>query len=157
MATTIGDQQLQLADDFAEALDRIGDRSTENTRKALQRAIRATLRDLRRWYSAAVDPTLPAERSADGALRRPASYAIAESSRKLTELQRIAQAFFSTAELRALEQRYATDLEQATALGLRRHPYGRLQLKIAWRDGQVTGIAHTICESHKIEPVLTRD
>ena len=48
MATTIGDQQLQLADDFAEALDGIGDRATENTRKALQRAIRATLRDLRR-------------------------------------------------------------------------------------------------------------
>lgn len=48
-------------------------------------------------------------------------------------------------------------VEQATALGLRRHPYGRLQLKIAWRDGQVTGITHTICESHKIEPVLTRD
>ena len=48
-------------------------------------------------------------------------------------------------------------VEQATALGLRRHPYGRLQLKIAWQDGQVTGIQHTICESHKIEPVLTRD
>ena len=117
MATTIGDQQLQLADDFAEALDRIGDRATENTRKALQRAIRSTLRDLRRWYSAAVDPTLPAERSADGVLRRPASYSIAESSRKLTELQRIAQAFLSPAELQALTRQYATDLEAATALG----------------------------------------
>lgn len=117
MATTIGDQQLQLADDFAEALDRIGDRATENTRKALQRAIRATLRDLRRWYSAAVDPTLPAERSADGVLRRPASYSIAESSRKLTELQRIAQSFLSPAELQALAEQYATDLEAATALG----------------------------------------
>jgi len=117
MATTIGDQQLQLADDFAEALDRIGGRATENTRKALQRAIRATLRDLRRWYSAAVDPTLPAERSADGVLRRPASYSIAESSRKLTELQRIAQAFLSPAELQALTRQYAADLEAATALG----------------------------------------
>ena len=48
-------------------------------------------------------------------------------------------------------------VEQATALGLRRHPYGRLQLKIGWRDGIVTGIAHTICDSHKIDPVLTRD
>jgi len=48
-------------------------------------------------------------------------------------------------------------VEQATALGLRRHPYGRLQLKIAWQDGQVSQITHTICESHKIEPVLTRD
>ena len=48
-------------------------------------------------------------------------------------------------------------VDQATALGLRRHPYGRLQLKIAWQDGRVTGIQHTICESHKIDPVLTRD
>jgi SPP1 gp7 family putative phage head morphogenesis protein len=114
---TIGDQQLELADDFAEALDRIGDRSTANTRKALLAAMRATLRDLRRWYSSAVDPTLPAERSADGALRRPASYSIAESSRKLTELQRIAQAYLSPAQLQALARRYAVDLEAATALG----------------------------------------
>ena len=48
-------------------------------------------------------------------------------------------------------------VEQATAQGLRRHPYGRLQLKIAWQDGNVQTITHTICESHKIEPVLTRD
>lgn len=48
-------------------------------------------------------------------------------------------------------------VEQATALGLRQHSYGRLQLKIQWADGAVQDITHTICESHKIEPVLTRD
>ena len=115
--TTIGDQQLKLADDFAEALDGIGDRSTANTRKALLAAMRATLRDLRRWYADAVNPQLPAERSADGVTRRPRSYSIAESSRKLTELQRIAQAFLGPKQLQALSQRYAADLEAATALG----------------------------------------
>jgi SPP1 gp7 family putative phage head morphogenesis protein len=117
MAITIGDQQLQLADDFAQALDGLADRASTNTRRALVIALRRTLRDLRRWYGQAVDPELPAERSADGQLRRPGSYSIAESSRKLQDLQRIAQAYFNAAELKALEQRYATDLEQATALG----------------------------------------
>lgn len=117
MAINIGDQQLQLADDYAEALDAIGDRSTENTRKALLRAMRATLRDLRRWYADAVAPELPAERSADGITRRPRAYSIAESSRKLTELQRIAQAFLSPAELQALARQYQADLEAATSLG----------------------------------------
>ena len=117
MAVQIGDQQLELADDFAQALDRLADRAATNTRRALVIALRRTLRDLRRWYNQAVNPELPAERSADGQLRRPGSYSIAESSRKLQDLQRIAQAYFSTAELRALEQRYATDLEQATSLG----------------------------------------
>lgn len=117
MAVTIGDQQLQLADDFASALDRIGDRATLNTRKALVRAIRATLADLRRWYSAAVDAGQPAQRSADGVMRRPASYSIAESSRKLVELQRIAQAYLSPAELAALSSKYQQDLAAATLLG----------------------------------------
>lgn len=117
MAITIGDQQLQLADDYAAALDAIGDRATDNTRRALLRAMRLTLRDLRRWYSAAVDPQLPAERSADGVTRRPRSYSIAESSRKLTELQRIAQAFLTPAELQALTQQYQADLERAVNAG----------------------------------------
>jgi SPP1 gp7 family putative phage head morphogenesis protein len=117
MAITIGDQQLQLADDYAAALDAIGDRATGNTRRALLRAMRLTLRDLRRWYSAAVDPQLPAERSADGVTRRPRSYSIAESSRKLTELQRIAQSFLAPAELQALTRQYQADLERAVNAG----------------------------------------
>lgn len=117
MAITIGNQQLKLADDYAEALDKIGDRATANTRKALIRAIKATLRDLRRWYADAIDPTQPAEVSADGVTRRPRSYSIAESSRKLTELNRIAQRFLSPAELQALQTVYETDLAEAAVLG----------------------------------------
>lgn len=33
------------------------------------------------------------------------------------------------------------------------HPFGRLNIRIPWRDGQVGEIQHAICESHKVEPV----
>lgn len=46
---------------------------------------------------------------------------------------------------------------QATDLGLRTHPYGRLQLRIPWTDGRVGDIQHIVSASVKIDPVLTRD
>jgi SPP1 gp7 family putative phage head morphogenesis protein len=114
---TIGDQQLQLADDYAAALDAIGNRATTNTKAALRRSLARTLRDLRRYYGQFVDPNLPDQLSADGVTRRPGSYSIADGSAKFSKLLKLAQAFASDRELQWLQNRYREDFAEAVALG----------------------------------------
>jgi SPP1 gp7 family putative phage head morphogenesis protein len=114
---TIGDQQLQLADDYAAALDTLADRSVSNTQAALRRSLARTLRDLRRFYGQFVDPELPDQQSADGVTRRPGSYSIADGSAKFRRLLELAQAFASDRELQWLQNRYREDFAEAVALG----------------------------------------
>jgi SPP1 gp7 family putative phage head morphogenesis protein len=114
---TIGDQQLQLADDYAAALDTLADRSVSNTQAALRRSLARTLRDLRRFYGQFVDPELPDQPSADGVTRRPGSYSIADGSAKFRKLLELAQAFASDRELAWLQNRYREDFAEAVALG----------------------------------------
>jgi SPP1 gp7 family putative phage head morphogenesis protein len=114
---TIGDQQLQLADDYAAALDTLADRSATNTKAALRRSLVRTLRDLRRYYGQFVDPELPDQQSADGVTRRPGSYSIADGSAKFSKLLKLAQAFASKRELAWLQNRYREDFAEAVALG----------------------------------------
>jgi len=113
----IGDQQLQLADDYAAALDTLADRSVSNTKAALRRSLVRTLRDLRRFYGQFVDPNLPDQQSADGVTRRPGSYSIADGSAKFRKLLELAQAFASDRELQWLQNRYREDFAEAVALG----------------------------------------
>ena len=113
----IGDQQLQLADDYAAALDTLADRSVTNTKAALRRSLVRTLRDLRRFYGQFVDPELPDQQSADGVTRRPGSYSIADGSAKFRKLLELAQAFASDRELQWLRNRYREDFAEAVALG----------------------------------------
>ena len=113
---TIGDQ-LQLADDYAAALDKLADRSATNTKAALRRSLVRTLRDLRRYYGQFVDPNLPDQQSADGVTRRPGSYSIADGSAKFSKLLKLAQAFASDRELAWLQNRYREDFAEAVALG----------------------------------------
>jgi hypothetical protein len=115
--TTIGDQQLQLADDYAAALDTLGNRATVNTQASLRRALVRTLRDLRRYYGQFVDPSLPDQQSADGVARRPGSYSIADGSAKLRKLIELAQGFLSDRELQWLQNRYREDFAEAVNLG----------------------------------------
>ena len=114
---TIGDQQLQLADDYAAALDPLADRSVSNTQAALRRSLARTLRDLRRYYGQFVDPSLPDQQSADGVTRRPGSYSIADGSAKFRKLLELAQAFASDRELQWLQNRYREDFAEAVTLG----------------------------------------
>ncbi len=114
---TIGDQQLQLADDYAAALDKLADRSATNTKAALRRSLVRTLRDLRRYYGQFVDPELPDQQSADGVTRRPGSYSIADGSAKFRKLLELAQAFASDRELAWLQNRFREDFAEAVALG----------------------------------------
>ena len=69
----IGNQQLDLADDYAKALDSIASRATENTTRALARSMLRTMKQLRKFYGQFIDPELPATKSADGITRRPAA------------------------------------------------------------------------------------
>jgi SPP1 gp7 family putative phage head morphogenesis protein len=114
---TIGDQQLTLADDYAEALDMLSDRAVENTKAALVRALRRTLKDLRRYYSDFIDPELEKYRSADGKMRRPMSYSIADSNAKFTALMQIAQSYFPEEELNRVTMQYKKDFTEAVQLG----------------------------------------
>ncbi|MBU6251226.1 MAG: minor capsid protein [Cyanobacteria bacterium REEB417] len=114
---TIGDQQLQLADDYAAALDTLADRATANTQASLRRALTRTLRDLRRYYGQFVDPNLPDQLSADGVTRRPGSYSIADGSAKFRKLIELSQGFLSDRELAWLQNRLREAFNEAVALG----------------------------------------
>ena len=114
---TIGDRQIRLADDYAVALDTLATRATENTTAALAKALATTLRELRRYYRQAIDPELEAELSADGVLRRPGSYSIADRSAKFRKLIRLAQGFMPPKALAALQEQFLADFEQAVTLG----------------------------------------
>jgi hypothetical protein len=114
---TIGDQQLELADDYAKALDTLSDRSVINTTASLRRALLRTLRDLRRYYGQFVDPELQASTSADGVLRRPGAYSIADGSAKFRKLIEIGQSFLSEEELNRLQRQYKKDFAEAVNLG----------------------------------------
>jgi SPP1 gp7 family putative phage head morphogenesis protein len=109
--------ELQLADDYAEALDSIASRATENTTRALARSMLRTMKQLRRFYGQFIDPELSATKSADGVTRRPGSYSIADSSAKFKELMRISQDFFPEEQLKILRQRFIQDFTDAVALG----------------------------------------
>lgn len=109
--------ELQLADDYAEALDSIASRATENTTLALTRSLNRTLRQLRRFYGQFVDPELPATRSADGVMRRPGAYSIADGNAKFRELIKLAQAYLPEAQLNALQRQFLQDFADAVALG----------------------------------------
>jgi SPP1 gp7 family putative phage head morphogenesis protein len=113
----IGNQQLDLADDYAKALDSIASRATENTTRALARSMLRTMKQLRKFYGQFIDPELPATKSADGITRRPGSYSIADSSAKFKELIRISQDFFPEEQLKILQQRFIQDFTDAVALG----------------------------------------
>ena len=114
---TIGDQELKLADDYAEALDSISSRAVSNTQAALRRALLRTFRDLRRFYGQFVDPDLPDQLSADGVTRRPGSYSIADGSAKFRKLIELSQGFLSDKELRWIEARLREAFGEAVNLG----------------------------------------
>ena len=109
--------ELQLADDYAEALKAVEARAVLNTSAALQRSLIALLKNLRRYYGQYVDPSLPDQQSADGVTRRPGSYSIADGSAKFAELIKLSQGFLPDSQLRAIERALRTAFEEAVALG----------------------------------------
>jgi SPP1 gp7 family putative phage head morphogenesis protein len=109
--------ELQLADDYADALKAIEARAAINTTAALQRSLMALLRNLRRYYGQYVDPSLPDQQSADGVTRRPGSYSIQDGSAKFAELIRISQGFVPDSQLRAIERALKVSFEESVALG----------------------------------------
>lgn len=127
--TRIGDQELQLADDYAAALDAISDRAVINTQAALKRSMLRTLKDLRKYYTQFIDPELKTLKSADGVERRPGSYSILDASAKYKALIEIAkssqyktlieisQSYFAESELTRLERQYRQDFADAVNLG----------------------------------------
>jgi len=113
----IGNQQLDLADDYAKALDTLSNRSVSNTTASLTRALLRTLRDLRKYYAQFIDPDLLATPSADGVIRRPGSYSIADGSAKYKKLIQLAQEYMPEPMIKGIERQYKKDFEEAVALG----------------------------------------
>lgn len=114
---TIGDQQLQLADDFDAALRGLADRSAGNIGNAMARAMVGLLKDLKRFYRDFLDESQPATPSGDGEMRRPAAYSIAEKSARLQELIKLAQGYLPEQYLKAIDEQIKGDLTQAYAMG----------------------------------------
>lgn len=114
---TIGDQQLQLADDYDAALKTLADRSAVNLGAAMARAMTTLLKDLRRFYRDFLDEQQPSTPSGDGQTRRPASYSIGDKSAKLQELIKLAQGYLPEQYLKAIDEQLKTDLAEAYSLG----------------------------------------
>jgi len=114
---SIGDRQLQLAEDYAAALDGLADRQTGNIQKALWRAMRASLNDLRRFYVDFLDENIPSDQNFKGGERRPYEYSIRQVAHKFNAMRKLAKTFMPEPQLRALEETYAQDLREALVLG----------------------------------------
>ena len=111
------DKQLKLADDYAAALDQIGNRVEANTTAALRRSLLALFKSLRKYYGQYVDPNLPATPSGDGVIRRPGAYSIADGSAKFKALIDIAQGYLPEEQLRAMERMLQRAFTEAVTLG----------------------------------------
>lgn len=111
------DKQLKLADDYAAALDQIGNRVEANTTAALRRSLLALFEKLRKYYGQYVDPNLPATPSGDGVIRRPGAYSIADGSAKFKALIDIAQGYLPEEQLKAMERMLQSAFADAVALG----------------------------------------
>lgn len=109
--------ELQLADDYAEALDSIASRAVDNTNAALRRSLLALFEKLRKYYGQYVDPNLPSTVSADGITRRPGSYSIADGSAKFKALIDLSQGYLPDEQLKAIERMLQRAFADAVALG----------------------------------------
>jgi SPP1 gp7 family putative phage head morphogenesis protein len=119
MAATkqIGGQVLQLADDYAAALDVLGQNVAANTAAATKKSLDGLLGQLRRSYGKFLDEGTPDSLNAKGEARRPMEYTIREATTRYTELLDISRDFLPDAEIKALQLLYQRDLAKAIELG----------------------------------------
>lgn len=111
------ERQQALVNDYAAALDAIGNRATANLQASLSRSLLRLVKDLRRYYGQFVDPNLPDQQSADGVTRRPGAYSIADGSAKFRKLIELSQGFVSDRELTWLQNRLRESFAEAVAQG----------------------------------------
>ena len=101
-----GSQQLQLAHDYADAIDAISDRAAAAITAALGEAMSAIVARLRRYYLQFI--------ATDG---QELGYSIAENSVRMEELFALAQQFMPERRLKAIEARLQADLQEAVEQG----------------------------------------
>lgn len=115
--TLNGPKQQQLVDDYAAAIERLGNRSARATGQALEASLNDLLRDLRRFYAGFNDPANPWQESFGGAMARPYEYSIGEATARYGSLVEQAQQFMPEDRLTALQAVYQQDLAAAVSLG----------------------------------------
>ena len=125
MSVRIGDQVLQLAEDYGAAIDVLGDQMAANTTAAARSSLNALLGKLRRAYLRFLDEGTPSSTTAQGAPRRPLEYTIRETTARYADLLKISEEFLPDAEIKALEKVYRKDLAAAIGKG------GELQAQLA--------------------------
>ena len=113
----IGPRQQRLADDYAEALERLGNRSVRATTEALESSLSDMLVNLRRFYAGFIDPSALPYINAQGDVSQPYSYSIGEATARYDTLVQQAREFMPEDRLQALQQVYEQDLAAATAMG----------------------------------------
>ena len=109
----IGDEVVALAEDYAAAIDELGDRAAENTVIALRKSLDEMLKKLRRSYNTFLDEAVPDLPSG----RRPLQYTIAETTARYRDLTAIAAGFMPEPEIKALERQYRKGLAEAIGKG----------------------------------------
>jgi SPP1 gp7 family putative phage head morphogenesis protein len=102
-----GPRQQKLADDYAAALERLGNRSARATGQALEASLNELLTDLRRFYAGFNDPQSP----------WTYEYSIGEATARYNTLVQQAQGFMPEERLAALQAVYQQDLAAAASLG----------------------------------------
>lgn len=120
MTITPGPRRLaDVASDYSTALDVLEVRAARNTRAALRRSLSNTLATLRRSYQQYLEALGPMSRDPGGQfIRRPGAYTTAEATAKFRAILRDAQTFMQPFEIEQWQVRYASDLREATTLGV---------------------------------------
>lgn len=115
----IGDQSLQLAEDYATALKALEARSEAASTAALRRSLAGVMAELRRAYARYADAAEPNGRDPNGRLlQRSGAAVIRESSARLRSILEISQDFLSQAEIQGWQKRLEADLSEAEKLGV---------------------------------------
>jgi SPP1 gp7 family putative phage head morphogenesis protein len=110
---SIGNEVVELVEDYAAAIDALGDRAAANTVAAARKSLDGLLGKLRRSYNTFLDEAVPDRPSG----RRPLEYTIAETTARYRDLTTIAAEFLPESEIQELQRRYQKDLAEAIGKG----------------------------------------
>lgn len=110
---SIGGEVVALVEDYATAIDALGDSAAANTVAAARKSLDGLLGKLRRSYNTFLNEAVPDRPSG----RRPLEYTIREATARYADLVKISAEFLPEAEIQKLQVRYRKDLAEAIGKG----------------------------------------
>lgn len=115
---TVGDEALQLAEDYASQLTALERRVEASIIGVLERSLNGILRELRRAYRRYLETDAPTGHDPRGnPIQRSGAAVIRESSARLLSVLDVAEGFMPERVIAEWEQRFRDDLAEAQRLG----------------------------------------